>query len=152
MDPATAFSLACGVIQVVDFSIKVLDKCKEIYDNGSLSEHQEIEEMTKHLTDLRIDVSLPQSSGITQTQYERELLELNKECSATAEQLVTKLRTLRNDGPHKKRQAIIKTAKALWRKKEIHDMQKRLDGYRSVLYTKILINLRFVGGSVHEPF
>lgn len=59
MDPLTAFSLACGVIQVVDFSIKVLAKCKEIHDHGALSEHQEVEEITKHLADLRTDISPP---------------------------------------------------------------------------------------------
>ena len=152
MDPLTAFSLACGVIQVVDFSIKVLAKCKEIHDHGALSEHQEVEEITKHLTDLRIDVSPSQGSGTTQTPYERDLLELAKTCSATAEQLVAKFQTLKVEGPHKKRQAIFKGVKALRERKEIHNIEKRLDGYRSVLDTKILVNLRFVGESAHYPF
>ena len=152
MDPLTAFSLACGVIQVVDFSMKVLAKCKEIHDHGALSENQEIEEITKQLTDLQIDNSLPQSSETTQTPDDRELRELVKTCSATAEQLVAKLRTLKIEGPHKKRQAIVKTVKALREKREIHDLEKRLSSYRSVLDTKILVNLRFVEESASCSF
>ena len=152
MDPLTAFSLACGVIQVVDFSIKVLAKCKEIHDHGALSELQEVEDITKHLADLRTDVSPPQGLGTTQTPGERDLRELAKTCSATAEQLVAKLQTLKIEGPHKKRQAIQKTVKALRQRREIHDIEKRLDSYRSVLDTKILVNLRFVGDSARCLF
>ena len=152
MDPLTAFSLACGVIQVVDFSIKVLTRCKEIHDHGALSEHQEVEETTKHLTNLRIDLSPPQSSETTQTPGDIELRELAKTCSTTAEQLVTKLQTLKIEGPHKKRQVVFKTVKALREKREIHDLEKRLNRYRSVLDTKILASLRFVGESASCPF
>ena len=152
MDPLTAFSLACGVIQVVDFSMKVLAKCKEIHDHGALSEHQEVEEVTRHLTDLRIDVSPPQSPEPTQTPDDRELQDLVKICSATAQQVVAKLQTLKVEGPHKKRQAIVKTMKSLREKREIHDLEKRLNSYRSVLDTKILVNLRFVGKSASCSF
>ena len=152
MDPLTAFSLACGVIQVVDFSIKVLAKCKEIHDHGALAEHQEVEEITNHLTDLRMDTSLPQSSGSTQSPDDRELRELAKTCSTTAEQLVAKLQTLKIEGPHKKREAFFKTVKALREKREIHDLEKRLNRHRSVLDTKILVTLRFVEESASCPF
>lgn len=58
MDPLTAFSLACGVIQVVDFSTKLLSKSREIYKNGSLVENKEIESMAKNLTNLRTDLNI----------------------------------------------------------------------------------------------
>lgn len=50
MDPLTAFSLACGVIQIVDFGTKVVQQCRELYKDGSLSEYVDVEEMAKHLT------------------------------------------------------------------------------------------------------
>lgn len=59
MDPLTAFSLACGVIQVVDFSMKLLSKSREIYKSGSLAENKEIESMAKHLTNLRTGLNVP---------------------------------------------------------------------------------------------
>ena len=56
MDPLTAFSLACGVIQVVDFSIKVTSKCRELYKYGALESNKEIESMSEYLTDIRSSV------------------------------------------------------------------------------------------------
>lgn len=49
MDPVTAFSLAAGVLQVVDLSIQALSTCKEIYKDGSLAQHRKTEELTKYL-------------------------------------------------------------------------------------------------------
>lgn len=145
MDPLTAFGLACGVIQVVDFGTKTLITCKEIYKGGSSSEYQELEDLTKNLVDVRSELDLPsvhQSGGSFDKTDERSLLELASRCSATADQLIEKLHSLKIEGPHKKRQAVLKTGKLLWEKSEIHEIQKRLDGYRDALDTEILINLR----------
>ena len=49
MDPVTAFSLAAGVLQVVDLSLKALSTCKEIYKDGSLARNRDIEELTNDL-------------------------------------------------------------------------------------------------------
>ena len=49
MDPITAFSLAAGVLQVIDLSFKTLSKCKEIYSHGSLAENRNTREVTSEL-------------------------------------------------------------------------------------------------------
>jgi len=49
MDPVTAFSLAAGVLQVLDLSFKALSKCKEIYKDGSLAQHRDAMTITKYL-------------------------------------------------------------------------------------------------------
>jgi hypothetical protein len=49
MDPVTAFSLAAGVLQVVDFSFQALAKCQELYKDGSLAEHRSTGEIAKYL-------------------------------------------------------------------------------------------------------
>ena len=145
MDPLTAFSLVCGVIQVVDFSTKTLLKCKELYQEGSLSEYQELEDLTNHLVDVRDKLKLTnvnQNAGILGE--DQSLLEVAGQCSKTADHLVEKFRSLKIEGPHQKRQAVLKTVKLLWEKGELRDIQRRLDGYRNVLDTQILINLRYV--------
>ena len=146
MDPLTAFSLACGVIQVVDFSAKTLSKCKELYHQGSLSEYQELEDLTNHLVDVRDELELTtvkQNSADLRAAEDQSLLEVAGQCSKTAEDLVEKFRSLKIEGSHKKRQAVLKTVKLLWEKGELRDTQRRLDGYRNVLDTRILINLRY---------
>ena len=147
MDPLTAFSLACGVIQVIDFSTKTLIKCQEIYKEGSLSEYQSLENLTKHLIDVRGKLNYPSGSqniGNPITVNDQSLIELSEKCSSTADELVGRLHMLRIQGPHRRRQAISKTVKLLWEKGEIEEIQKRLDGYRTALDTQILISLRFV--------
>ena len=49
MDPVTAFSLAAGVLQVLDLSFKALSKCKEIYKDGSLAQHRDAQTITEFL-------------------------------------------------------------------------------------------------------
>ena len=147
MDPLTTFSLVCGVIQVVDFSTKTLLKCNELYHQGSLSEYQELEDLTNHLVDVRDKLELTtvkQNSGNLGAAEDRSLLEVAGQCSKTAEDLVERFRSLKIEGPRKKRQAVLKTVKLLLEKGELRETQRRLDGYRNVLDTQILINLRFV--------
>lgn len=49
MDPVTAFSLAAGVIQVIDCSFKVVKICRELKKDGSLAPHRNTEELADTL-------------------------------------------------------------------------------------------------------
>ena len=147
MEPLSTFSLACGIIQVLDFSTKLLWKCKDLYEDGALHDFQDLEDITKRLTNLRIDLQLPsdaETAGTLKTPNERGLLDAAKGCSAIADQLVGKLDGLKVKGPHRKRQAVMKGIKAICEKNEIQDAQKQLANYQNVLNTKILVDLRFV--------
>lgn len=149
MDPLTAFSLACGVIQVVDFSTKVVVKCQEIYRDGASSEDKDIESMAKHLTDLSIELdpanrvvkpeSMPQIYNDDQ-----DLRKLAQQCSETAKELIAEVQKLSIQGQPRKRDVLRKSVKAIWKKKAMEDIERRLEHYRRTLDTRILINLRFV--------
>ena len=149
MDPLTAFSLTCGVIQVVDFSTKIVGKCRQIYKYGVSSEYKEIESTTRHLMDLTADLELPstiQSPGSAPQLYhdDQELLKLAQQCSGTAIELINELKELSMQGRHRKRDALRKAVKGAWKHSAIEDIQKRLEQYRRTLDTRILMNLRFV--------
>ncbi len=149
MDPISAFSLACNVIQVVDFSIKVASTCRELYKNGIAAEHQETEIMSEHLTGLRsslLSSSVFSTSRVSQqtNEDENKLKEIATSCSETAAELVALLQSLRVEGPHKRRQAVTKTAKASWESRKIESIQAKLKQYQEVLDTRILVSLRFV--------
>ena len=49
MDPLTAFSLAAGILQVLDFSFKAVAQCRELYKDGSLAENRATSEITETL-------------------------------------------------------------------------------------------------------
>ena len=138
MNPLSAFSLACGIIEVVDVSIKVAKKCRELYRHGFLSEDKEIEEMANHIMELCTDLDLSDKSG------QDEIFELGSNCSNTAQELVAEVQKFRVNGPNRKRQVIRKTAKTLMKKSAVEDIMKRLEKYEKVLDSRILVDLRFV--------
>lgn len=54
MEPLIALGLASSIIQIVDFSGRVISRSKEIYtsDNGTLKIHGDLEEAAKNLQEL----------------------------------------------------------------------------------------------------
>ena len=138
MDPTAAFSLVCGIIQVIDFSSKVAKKCHELYRDGVSSEHKEAEEMASHLIDLRAKLELPDES------VGKDLLDLGSKCSSTAEELIAELEKLKIDGSHTKRQVARKAFKIMRKGSSIDHIQKRLAEYEKHLDSRVLFELRFV--------
>ena len=149
MDPLTAFSLACSVIQVVNYSLNVVVKCREIHKDGASSENKEVESMAKQLTDLFIELDSANAvvkPGSMQQIYhdDQDIRNLAQQCSETAKELVTQLQKLKIHGQPRKRDVLRKTVKVIWKKSAIEDIERRLEQYRRTLDTRILINLRFV--------
>ncbi len=144
MDPLTAFSLACGVIQVIDFSAKVLSQCREIYKNGSLSKNESIESMAEHLITLRADLQPTTSSIGTQTAGDKDLVQLSNKCSEMAKELVGELQSLKAGSTSSKWKAVSVTLRNLKKSSTIESMQRQLDGYRKILDTKVLADLSLV--------
>lgn len=144
MDPFSAFSLACGIIQVIDFSAKVTNKCRDLYKYGASSEMVEVEEMAKHLINLRTDLDQTKRDGSD------ELLELSSKCSDTAQKLIAELQEMKVNERNRKRKVVGKAIKILLRKGAIDDIQKRLEKYQQVLDSSVLADLRFVSPS--RPF
>ena len=149
MDPISIFSLACNVIQIVDFSIKVASTCRERYKSGTVGEDRELEVMAEHLKGLRSSLpslSVIQTSSASPQLHddEKKLEELATSCSQTATELVAVLQSLKVEGPHKRRQAIAKTIKGFRESRKIESIQAKLKQYQEVLNTRILISLRSV--------
>ncbi len=146
MEAIAAFSLACNVIQVVHFSMDVVSKCRELCREGSLSKYDHLEHMTNHLTGLRNALDSPTAQGnqsIGQCQ-DQALLDLAEKCSVTAKELSGELQKLKINEPYNKRQVLKKSAKSLWKKTSIEKIQTRLDEYRTILDSRILISIRSV--------
>lgn len=96
MDPLAAFSLACGVIQVVDFCTNILAKSRQLYIDGASSENMEIESMATQLTGLSTKLkiaSIVPSPGPTLQLYhdDQDLRKLAQRCSETATEVLTEL-------------------------------------------------------------
>jgi hypothetical protein len=99
LDPLTALSLASSIVQIVDFSIELVTDGVELYNKGSLSNYNELEQATLHLTELTKALSSPVQFNITQpgivpkplSQNEARLQGLAKSCRELGEQLLAML-------------------------------------------------------------
>lgn len=147
LDPVSALSLACNIIQIVDFSIKAAAKFRELCKDGVSSENHELEDMAARLKGFQANlIAINPATGESKALFgdERDLQALAEECCKTADDLTAELGTLKTSGPHKKRQAALTFFRSMRRRSVVEGIQRRLDGYRKVLDTRILINLRFV--------
>jgi hypothetical protein len=96
MNPLNAFSLACGIVQFVDFSSKLVSKVYEISTSteGALAENLELEGITTDLSQLTS--RLIQHEELTcSTKDQQELRNLTLSCRALADQLTDKLEKLK---------------------------------------------------------
>ena len=142
MDPLSAFGLACGVIQVVDFSLKIVSKFKEIYENGSLKANDDMEDLTKRIRELYVDLEPPSSQtsvGDVSMESQNELLDLARVCKETSDELLGELQKLKST---RKRDILGKIPATMRRQKILDSLESRLESYRKLLDTKILLRLR----------
>lgn len=101
MDPLSAFSLACGVLQVVDFSCKLISATKSLYQKGSLEENDDLETQISHLSALRSALNSKRALNYTSYQDYQELLKLAAECDAIAQELLGELDNLEVSNSHR---------------------------------------------------
>ena len=145
MDPVTAFSIACGVIQVVSFSLRLMSKSKELYEKGSLEQNDSLENLAHHLSDLKVELDRPFiSPGGAHSQDEQDLQQLADKCSKTAQELLWELSKLKVSESNRRRQVIKVSVRAVLKRNPLKDIEGRLKSYRDVLNTRILLALRYV--------
>lgn len=51
MDPLSAFSLACGVIQVVDFGLQTVSTARTLFKDGSTKNHEQLSDISTDFLD-----------------------------------------------------------------------------------------------------
>ncbi|KAL8718436.1 MAG: hypothetical protein Q9225_004435 [Loekoesia sp. 1 TL-2023] len=144
MESVAIFGLVCGVIQVVDFSNKVLSTCKELYEKGSLAEHEDLDFMSVRLINLRSDLlaGRQRSSALPNQPGRQDVIELAGKCSQTALKLHEELEKLKPSVPGKKHEAFRISWKTIWRKKNLEKLEKDLHSFQRILNTKILSNIQ----------
>lgn len=151
MDPLSAFSLACNVLQIVDLGRKVILRAREIYKDGATSENIALEETTTSLAlaSDKMQKAL-QKAPKPLTEDEQETLDIAAKCLGTSKELLTKLEELKPSAHRRKRQALTFGLWTAWEKDVVNDIQQKLDQYRKVFATRVLISLRYVGMVRHE--
>lgn len=117
MEPLSALGLASGVIQIVDFSGRLLAKSREIYHSaeGNVEEHELLEDSANNLAELSAALSTPLLRELEKQQQrfgkrinaaDKQLIQLCKDCKDVVTKLLTEINRLKIRGPHGKLKSV----------------------------------------------
>ena len=147
MDPFTALGLASSVIQIVDFSCRLVSKGQNIYKSADGSTATNIDtEIVAHDLDL-LNSQLQRSfheSTYTEplSKEDQSLVDLCWKCSDLSSELKAKLDKLKVTGRHRKWKSARQALKSVSGKDGIEELANRLALYRDEINLNITISLR----------
>ena len=158
LDPLTAFGLAGNVVQIVDFSIKLVSKGYQIRNSldGSLPENHDTELVAVDLKAVveqlssTLDRAPREYPSLPFNQQDAELIDLCQECKKIGEELIARLGMLKGgESRHRQWKSIRQALKVIWEKDKVDSIARRLKLYRDQLNTRILVSLRYYSS---KPF
>jgi uncharacterized protein Yka (UPF0111/DUF47 family) len=146
MDPLSALSVASAVIQIVDFSTKVIARTKEVYDSpdGTTEQTMLLENATANLDDLlqglrksrrTIDAFDPKSP-------DGRLLQLAKDSNEVATSISEAIDHVKRRSDGSERTALGQGLRSVLDQKKLSALTERLDQIRKQVDTTLLISLR----------
>lgn len=152
LDPLSAFSLACSVLQVVEFGVKLLSTAANYRkaESGVLIEQQDLRDVLQSLNNLNTDLqtSLLQQATIRQHSVEESrLLEANNQCLRLSKNFIDFLDRLKLRDGHAVLDSLRVSVKTLWHKDKMDAMEKSLSQARDNLNVAFLVYIKYVKNS-----
>lgn len=147
LDPMAALSLAGNIVQFLDFSINLVGKAHEVHKSvdGTLTEYLDAEVVAQRIRKLQSKLRIDQMRN---TSYDREieglLEELCSRCDETAKELLNILEALKVQGKKTTWKSMRHAIKSVRGKGAVLEISGRLDNFRDLLQTTILVELRYV--------
>lgn len=150
MDPLSALSIASAVIQIVDFSSKVIARTREVYQSadGSIEELTLIEDATANLDDLmkdltsKTEIEASGSGAFDQKTPDQQLLQLAEDSSILASALDQTLKRCRVKKDGSQRSALSQGLRSVLQQKNLTALKQKLDELRKQIDTTLLIAVR----------
>lgn len=144
MDPASAFALACGVVQVVQASFGLLSLAKQLYRKGSVESVEQLKSRVSHFQNLLSTMNAERESQPVNSADRQDfdgLGVLAKNCNDTAQELINELQKLNMSEPHKFIEALAISARTVVKSNKIQKLKEEMKGYQEILNTRILVAL-----------
>jgi hypothetical protein len=157
MDPLSSLSLAVNIIQIVDFSSKLVKAAAEINNSadGELVEHSELKSTTESLSRQvnELDKTLDAKNlEKVLSEDERDLRRLGQECSGVIAELLSALNKLQVQGTSKKWKSFRQALLTIWHRENIDAFEKRLKRFREQMVMDTLSTLRYSGSGSLNSF
>jgi hypothetical protein len=151
MESIAALSLASNIIQVVDFSARIISRTHQLYtsSDGKLEEHAVLETAIKNVSELYEDLrASPTADDVRRlSASDRQLMKLKTESEAVVEDLKEWLEHVQPKAPRRSWRNIYEAFKTVRKEeelKEISTLASKLDNLRKQVDSAILISLRYV--------
>ena len=142
MDPATAFQLACGAVQLIGFGCKTAKAIRQIYKNNSalLDANEQLDKESKQVqtTTISIRQRLGSTPSDQLTEDQRRLQRVVQDCCDLNDELLQKLNGLKVSGTKQKRHIPKILLKSMRDKSNIEDIHNRLKSCLFLLNTELL--------------
>ncbi|KAH7400016.1 hypothetical protein BKA64DRAFT_472409 [Cadophora sp. MPI-SDFR-AT-0126] len=145
MDPLTALSLASSIIQLIDFTGRVVSNCRGIYKSadGALPEHQDLELVTEDLVRLsKRQAATPWPKPKDETDAEKPLHSLSDTCVRVSNELLERLskhKVTKGSPVERKWKSFREALETVWNKKDLEGLATRLEQLRSEMSLHILV-------------
>ena len=148
IDPVSALGLVSSLIQVADFSVRILSKADEIgrSADGSMEENRDIEKCAKELV-LRnqlLSDSLIRNEGEKDSWDKDDMVlgRLGHDCNRAARELIECLSGLRSYHGRSTFKSVRQAIKAVYSKEKVESMLKRMKGFQEEINSSLLQSIR----------
>lgn len=140
MDSLTAVSLVGTIVQLVEFSGRLLSKAIEIYRDGDLAIHTDTETATTCLLELNGKIQ----AGAGTAGLDPALEKLCQESRVVANELLAALFNLKVHGKRGKLKSMRAALQSVLSKNAIESLERRLSKFRTELNLHIVADLRYI--------
>ncbi|CAO2649639.1 Nn.00g070240.m01.CDS01 [Neocucurbitaria sp. VM-36] len=144
MEPLTALGAASNVIQLVDFSTRLLSRGHKLYNSadGRIEEHAVLDNAAQNLSELCSDLSNSIVTYKHGSTADKQLIALQEESVAVTQRLREALAAARLKPGHRKWQSIYQAVRSVYSDQEISKLATQLDNIRKQIDTVLLVHLR----------
>jgi hypothetical protein len=146
MESLAALGLASNILQVVDFSSRIISKAHELRHSatGLVEEHSILDNAARNLTDLYDELyerSVP--LGAKHSDADQQLRKLQDDSQEIARSILAELNRVKLSSKPKTWHSIYLALNGVLGHKRIYDLTKRLEGIRKEVDTTLLFSIRY---------
>jgi hypothetical protein len=149
LDPLSALGVVASVIQLVEFSTKIISKGQHLYKSpsGTSAENEETAAAAKRLKGLAWGIQESLRTEANVGDYDQAPLEaITDQCLEIADELALELEKLKVPVGAKFRRwkSFRQALKCAWSKEKLENMRRRLMELREDLGTHVIVGIRYV--------
>lgn len=147
-EAVAALSLAANILQVLDLGRQFAVAAWSTYESGSDSIKifsdlkSTSNDLGAALQELKEGATRAPATG--SLNGDGEILKLAQECSNALDRTQKSLASFGWSEKGRKRDAAVIAFKSIWKKKDIEDLQKRLENFRDQLTFHVVVSLKYV--------